>query len=100
MARGDLPDLNIGTRGDGGLAIAKFIGNVRQTFELSRHQFAGRNPAAQHETVLRWRNVKQTTVAEAKRVFFIRKSFRLGVGQDAIPTIERMFFVFPTFLSR
>jgi len=57
-------------------------------------------PATQHETVLRRCDVEQADVAKAIGVLFARKLVRFRVRQNAIPAVERMFFVLPAFLFR
>ena len=98
ILRHDLANLDVRARGDGGLAVAELVGEVGQAGELRGGQFAGGDAAAQHETVLRRRDVKHPEVAEAKRVLLVREFVGLRVFEDAIPTVERILRVFPDFL--
>ena len=98
VARRNLTDLNIRPRGDGSLAVAEFVRDVGQPPELRGGEFARRDPATEHETFLRRRDVEQAMEPHPKRVLFIRKLVRFGVLQDAAPRIQAVLLVLPTLL--
>ena len=100
ILRRDLSNLDVGASSDRSFAVAEVGGNRGEACQLSRTQFARGNAAAQHEAVLRRRDVEHSEVTEAEGIFFVWELAFRGVGKHAVPTIERMLLMFPCLLLR
>ena len=98
VRRANLANLQVRACGDGGLAVAIIVRDVRQAAHLHRREFTRRDAAAEHEAVLRGRYVEHPEVAEAKRVFLVRQFPRLRVRENTVPAVQRMLLVLPTLL--
>src|SRR5688500_9878574 len=98
MPRCNLPNLDVGSSGDVGVVIAAMLGEVSEAMQLQGTQFASRNPAAKHESVLGRSHMKQPLAAESEIVRFVGEFFLVGVSQQFLPDIERIFFMLPQFL--
>ena len=90
MACRDLADLQIGARGDVGVAATEGVGGVGEAQHLPRRQDAVGNAQAAHEGILRRRDIEEPLVFGQEDVDALGELPGLGATHDLVPSVERM----------
>ena len=94
VARTEFAELEIGAGGDVAVSAAP-LREVGEAVELVRGDFAGRQPQAEHEAVLRRRDMEEAVEFEAEAIGLVGEFVGVGMGDEFFPDIERVLVVFP-----
>ncbi len=89
VPRRDLSNLEVGAGGDIRVSTSPLLSELREPSQLHRSYLTRRNPAAQHERILRRCHIKQAVVPKAECFLFIRKLVLVGVRDQPLSQTSR-----------
>ena len=98
--RGDLAHLQVRARRDVGVTAAEVLGDGGHGAQLRGVQHAVGIAQAQHERVLRRRDVEEPVELVEEDVGALRELAARGIGRDLVPHVERMLGALGLFLAR
>ena len=78
---------------------APLFRHLRQAAHLRRRQHRARNARAQHERVLRGRDVKEPMELEPVRALRVRRLVFVRMRQQVVPRVQRVALVLPKLLA-
>ena len=97
----DLADLQVGARGDVGIAAAQVVGDVGHAAELVRVQDAAGNAQPAHEGVLRRGDIEQAVELGQEDVGSLGETCRSAAKRgDLVEAVERMLLALGLLLRR